>query len=57
MEGRGENGVHDADGDAIARRFKPLDTSLEEELAEGGTEVLEAERQRARDLIDANLER
>jgi N-acetyltransferase 10 len=46
----------DLDGDAVKdldQRFKPLEKNLQEELEEGGDEVLREERERARNLIDA----
>jgi N-acetyltransferase 10 len=47
-----DNGNDNAVGGA-QHRFKPLEKSLEEELKEGGDEVLSEERERARNLIDA----
>jgi N-acetyltransferase 10 len=45
---------HDLDGAAVVdERFQPLAKNLEEELDEGGDEVLREERERARNLIDA----
>ncbi len=47
------NGV-DADGEGTTQQlFQPLEKDLEEELREGGDEVLKEERERARSLIDA----
>jgi N-acetyltransferase 10 len=46
----------DIDGEAADgadQRFKPLERNLQEELDEGGDEVLREERERARGLIDA----
>jgi N-acetyltransferase 10 len=54
METNG-NGI-DGNGDAKERaqqRFQPLEKDLQEELREGGDEVLSEERERARSLIDA----
>jgi N-acetyltransferase 10 len=45
----GENGVQSAD----VQRFKPLTKKLEDELAEGGEEIDQAERERVRSMIDA----
>ncbi|KAH9879195.1 killer toxin resistant protein [Plenodomus biglobosus] len=39
--------------DTAEKRFKPLEKDLQEELQEGGDEVLAEERERARSLIDA----
>jgi len=52
------NGAHDGE-EETDKRFRPLEMTLDEDLAEGGAEVAEAERERdrARQLIDANLER
>ena len=48
-----ENGT-DANGeDATVHRFQPLEKDLEEELKEGGDEILREERERARTLVDA----
>jgi N-acetyltransferase 10 len=46
-----ENG--DAEESAAEQRFQPLAKDLQEELEEGGDEVLREERERARNLIDA----
>ncbi len=47
------NGI-DADGEGTTQQlFQPLEKDLEEELREGGDEVLKEERERARSLIDA----
>jgi N-acetyltransferase 10 len=49
-----EVGEDDLDGAAVVdERFQPLAKNLEEELDEGGDEVLREERERARNLIDA----
>jgi N-acetyltransferase 10 len=48
-----ENGVH---GDVVGgaeQRFRPLEKDLDEELREGGDEFQQAERERAKALIDA----
>ncbi|GAB1214854.1 killer toxin resistant protein [Aspergillus terreus] len=44
------SGAHD---EVIDERFKPLETGLEEELAEGGQQVDEEMREKQRALIDA----
>ncbi|KAF2435859.1 putative nucleolar ATPase Kre33 [Tothia fuscella] len=56
IETEDKNGTHDMNGDT-ASRFKPLEQGLDEELAEGGAAVDEAERERIRSMIDANLDR
>lgn len=43
----------DGEAEPAEKRFKPLEKDLEEELQEGGDEVLAEERERARSLIDA----
>ncbi|KAF2013434.1 N-acetyltransferas-like protein [Aaosphaeria arxii CBS 175.79] len=49
-----ENGVDgDADGDAEARKFQPLEQTLDDELQEAGDEIDRLEKERARSLIDA----
>lgn len=55
-EAQDTNGAHFANGDA-ASRFKPLDQGLDEDLAEGAADIDEAERERIRNMIDANLDR
>jgi N-acetyltransferase 10 len=45
------SGVHD--DEIIDSRFNPLETSLEEELQEGGDEALQEIRQKQRELIDS----
>jgi N-acetyltransferase 10 len=50
------DGVHTEDSEQQAR-FKPLAMTLTEDLEEGRQDVLDAERQRARELIDANVEK
>jgi N-acetyltransferase 10 len=48
-----ENGLDgDVDG-GVHHRMRPLEKDLQEELQEGGDEVLQEERERARNLIDA----
>jgi N-acetyltransferase 10 len=47
------NGVNDVEDEKADQRFKPLTKDLQEELEEGGDEVLREERERARNLIDA----
>ncbi|CAO2656738.1 Nn.00g055410.m01.CDS01 [Neocucurbitaria sp. VM-36] len=48
-----ENGVDGDANEGTQQRFKPLEKNLEEELKEGGDEILAEERERARSLIDA----
>jgi N-acetyltransferase 10 len=48
-----ENASAAHDDQIIDKRFVPLETSLEEELDEGGNEVLKAMREKQRALIDA----
>ncbi|KAJ4372191.1 N-acetyltransferase 10 [Neocucurbitaria cava] len=48
-----ENGVDGEADESTQQRFKPLEKDLEEELKEGGDEILAEERERARSLIDA----
>ncbi|KAI8940254.1 killer toxin resistant protein [Plenodomus lindquistii] len=43
----------EGEDEAVEKRFKPLEKDLQEELQEGGDEVLAEERERARSLIDA----
>jgi N-acetyltransferase 10 len=50
------NGVHSATGN-VGGKFRPLEIGLDEELAEGGREIDEAERERIRGMIDATVER
>ncbi|OAL55712.1 DUF699-domain-containing protein [Pyrenochaeta sp. DS3sAY3a] len=50
VEEDGENGEAE---EGTQKRFKPLEKDLEEELREGGDEILAEERERARNLIDA----
>jgi N-acetyltransferase 10 len=57
LEADDTNDAHDANGAGATSKFQPLTKSLEEELAEGGAEVDEAERERIRTMIDANLDR
>ncbi|POR36821.1 Uncharacterized protein TPAR_02983 [Tolypocladium paradoxum] len=45
------SGAHD--DEVVDDRFVPLDTSLEDELEEGGDEALKALRQKQRELIDS----
>lgn len=45
------SGAHDDEG--IDDRFAPLNTSLEDELEEGGDEALKALRQKQREMIDS----
>jgi len=47
------NGIDDDTDAGAQQRFKPLGKDLQEELREGGDEVLAEERERARSLIDA----
>jgi N-acetyltransferase 10 len=47
------NGINDVEDEEANQRFKPLTKDLQEELEEGGDEVLREERERARNLIDA----
>jgi N-acetyltransferase 10 len=56
LEADDTNGVHSATGNAGAK-FRPLEMGLDEELAEGGREIDEAERERIRGMIDATVER
>ncbi|GAB7356715.1 hypothetical protein MBLNU459_g7420t1 [Dothideomycetes sp. NU459] len=49
----GDNDNDDDDDDAQARRFAPLEQTLEEDLAEGGDEFKKAEKERVRAMIDA----
>jgi N-acetyltransferase 10 len=56
LEADDSNGVHSATGNA-GGKFRPLDIGLDEELAEGGREIDEAEREKIRGIIDANLDR
>jgi N-acetyltransferase 10 len=48
-----EQGLDGDATDGADHRFKPLTKDLQEELEEGGDEVLREERERARGLIDA----
>jgi N-acetyltransferase 10 len=41
------------DDQIVDERFKPLETNLEDELDEGGDEVMKAMREKQRELIDA----
>jgi N-acetyltransferase 10 len=50
------NGVHSING-AVPSRFRPLEQGLDEELAEGGAAIDEAEREKIRDMLNANLDR
>ncbi|KAF1975777.1 DUF699-domain-containing protein [Bimuria novae-zelandiae CBS 107.79] len=47
------NGLDDDAEGGAAQRFQPLEKNLDEELREGGNEVLNEERERAKALIDA----
>ena len=49
------NGVRD--GEESGGRFKPMATTLDEDLEEGRQEVLGEERERVKALIDANVEK
>jgi len=56
MELDDESGVHEGENgikSAELQRFKPLAKKLDEELAEGGEEIDQAERERVRSMIDA----
>ncbi|KAF2806768.1 DUF699-domain-containing protein [Mytilinidion resinicola] len=55
MEVDDETGVHGENGfkSAEVQRFKPLAKKLDDELAEGGEEIDQAERERVRSMIDA----
>lgn len=48
-----ENGIAGEAAEVMDQRFRPLEKDLEEELQEGGDEVLAEERERAKSLIDA----
>jgi N-acetyltransferase 10 len=48
-----ENGVHGDVAGGAEQRFRPLEKDLDEELREGGDEFQQAERERAKALIDA----
>ncbi|KAL2863891.1 ribosome biosynthesis protein KRE33 [Aspergillus lucknowensis] len=48
-----ETAANDAHGEVINDRFKPLDTSLDDELREGGEEANAELREKQRALIDA----
>ncbi|KAH8813187.1 GNAT acetyltransferase 2-domain-containing protein [Xylogone sp. PMI_703] len=48
-----ENASGVLEDETVDERFKPLETSLEEELEEGGDEALKALREKQRALIDA----
>ncbi|KIW07929.1 uncharacterized protein PV09_01836 [Verruconis gallopava] len=51
-----ENGTNGAEAGDDSK-FKPVAMTLEEDLEEGRQEVLDAERQRVRELINANVEK
>lgn len=48
-----ENASGVLDDEVVDERFKPLETTLEEELEEGGDEAMKALREKQRALIDA----
>jgi N-acetyltransferase 10 len=47
-----ENGIENGDNEA-QQKFQPLEKDLDEELREGGDEIMSLERERAKALIDA----